>query len=273
MKGKVGIIGGSGLDNPDILEGRQEHTVDTPFGRPSDVLISGRIGGVDCVLLARHGRKHTVMPTNVNYRANLWALREMGCTLVIATTACGSLRDDISPGHIVLLDQFVDRTTKRPSTFYDGSSDACKGVCHIPAAAPFHPLLRKVLADATRELQIPFHETGTVVTIEGPRFSSRAESRLFRSWNCHVINMTTVPEVVLAKEAGLLYASMALVTDYDCWRGDVHCVDVEVVMETMRKNSDLAIRILRKALPKIGAMDWSADVKAAQDQAARAVMK
>ncbi|KAK8775320.1 hypothetical protein V5799_031336 [Amblyomma americanum] len=270
---RVGIIGGSGLDDPDILENRQEHTVKTPFGEPSDVLVSGRIGEVDCVLLARHGRKHSVMPTNVNYRANIWALRDLGCTHIIATTACGSLREDISPGHVVILDQFIDRTTKRAQTFYDGGKDSPKGVCHLPTATPFHHGLRKVLIETVRQLQIPHHEAGTVVTIEGPRFSTRAESCIFRSWHSHVINMTTVPEVILAKEAGLLYAAIALVTDYDCWRLDVHHVDVEQVMETMRHNSSIAVRILRAALPKIASIDWSSHLKEAQDEVTRAVMK
>lgn len=269
---KVGIIGGSGLDNPDILEDRKEHSVSTPFGEPSDVLISGRIGEVNCVLLARHGRKHSVMPSKVNYRANVWALKEMGCTHVIATTACGSLREEMKPGDIVILDQFIDRTTKRESTFYDGGNNSPKGVCHISAAMPFHEGLRQVLLKTARAINIPFHETGTVVTIEGPRFSTRVESCLFRSWNCDVINMTTVPEVILAKEAGLLYAAIALVTDYDSWRLDVQHVDVETVLATMRHNSSVAINVLRAVLPKVAAIDWTAAIQEAKDEAARAVM-
>lgn len=270
---KVGIIGGSGLDNPDLLEGRKEQRVSTPFGEPSDVLVSGRIGDVNCVLLARHGRQHSVMPSKVNYRANIWALKQIGCTHVIATTACGSLREDMRPGNIVILDQFLDRTTKRDMTFYDGEKGHPQGVCHISAAMPFHDGLRQVLIKTLRAMKIPHHETGTVVTIEGPRFSTRAESCLFRSWNCHVINMTTVPEVVLAKEAGLLYAAIALVTDYDSWRLDVQHVDVGAVMETMMRNSAVALQVLRAALPSIAAIDWSAAIVEAQDEADRAVMK
>lgn len=270
---KVGIIGGSGLDNPDLLENRQEHRVTTPFGEPSDVLISGRIGDVNCVLLARHGRQHSVMPSKVNYRANIWALKEIGCTHVVATTACGSLCENMRPGDIVILDQFLDRTTKRASTFYDGEKDSPKGVCHISAAIPFHEGLRQALIKTVKAMKIPHHDKGTMVTIEGPRFSTRVESCLFRSWNCHVINMTTVPEVVLAKEAGLLYASIALVTDYDSWRMDVQHVDVEAVLETMKRNSTVALEVLRAALPNIAAIDWSAAIKEAQDEADRAVMK
>ncbi|XP_065294936.1 S-methyl-5'-thioadenosine phosphorylase isoform X1 [Dermacentor albipictus] len=270
---KVGIIGGSGLDNPDILEDRKEYAVSTPFGEPSDVLICGRIGKVDCVLLARHGRKHTLMPSKVNYRANIWALKELGCTHVIAFTACGSLREEMKPGDIVILDQFIDRTTKRETTFYDGSKDSPEGVCHISAAFPFHAGLREVLIKTVRSLNVPHHETGTVVTIEGPRFSTRVESCLFRSWNGHVINMTTVPEVILAKEAGLLYASIGLVTDYDSWRLDVQHVDVEAVLETMRKNSSVAIKVLLAVLPRVAAIDWSAAIKEAKDIVAEAILK
>lgn len=193
----------------------------TPFGDPSDVLVSGQVHHVDCVLLARHGRKHSVMPSNINYRANIWALREIGCTHILATTACGSLQENITPGHIVFPDNFIDRTTKREGSFYDGRENSPKGVCHMTMANAFQPELRKILIQTARELHLVHHETGTVVTIEGPRFSSSAESHLFRSWGCHLINMTTVPEVVLAKEAGICYAAIALPTDYDSWRTDM----------------------------------------------------
>ncbi|KAI4874614.1 hypothetical protein NFI96_020932 [Prochilodus magdalenae] len=215
---KIGIIGGSGLDDPDILECRTENFVDTPFGKPSDALIKGKIKNVECVLLARHGRQHTIMPSNVNYRANIWALKEEGCTHVVATTACGSLREDIQPGDIVLLDQFIDRTTKRVQTFYDGSPSSPSGVCHIPMAEPFCSKTREVLLEVVKGLGIRYHPRGTMLSIEGPRFSSRAESHMFRQWGADLINMTTVPEVVLAKEAGLCYASIAMATDYDCWK-------------------------------------------------------
>uniref|UniRef100_A0A3B3SL86 S-methyl-5'-thioadenosine phosphorylase n=1 Tax=Paramormyrops kingsleyae TaxID=1676925 RepID=A0A3B3SL86_9TELE len=218
MRIKIGIIGGSGLDDPDILEGRTEKHVDTPFGKPSDVLILGKIKNVECVLLARHGRQHTIMPSNVNYRANIWALKDEGCTHLLVTTACGSLREEIQPGHIVLVDQFIDRTTKRIQTFYDGSPTSPPGVCHIPMAVPFCSRTRQVLLEVARDLEVKCHPQGTMVSIEGPRFSSRAESLMLRQWGADVINMTTVPEVVLANEAGLCYASIAMATDYDCWK-------------------------------------------------------
>lgn len=144
---KIGIIGGTGLDDPEILEGRTEKYVDTPFGKPSDALILGKIKNVDCVLLARHGRQHTIMPSKVNYQANIWALKEEGCTHVIVTTACGSLREEIQPGDIVIIDQFIDRTTMRPQSFYDGSHSCARGVCHIPMAEPFCPKTREVSVD------------------------------------------------------------------------------------------------------------------------------
>ncbi|CAI8030476.1 S-methyl-5'-thioadenosine phosphorylase [Geodia barretti] len=216
---KVGIIGGTGLDDPDILSERAEKHVNTPFGKPSDCLITGTIQGTPCVLLSRHGRRHGLSPTQVNYRANMYALKEEGCTHVIVTTACGSLQEHIHPGDIVIIDQFIDRTTKRPLTFYDGTPGGPVGVSHIPMADPFCNRTRSVLARAVESLGISFHRKGTVVTIEGPRFSTRAESCLFRSWGAELVNMTTVPEVCLAKELGMCYASIALPTDYDCWKG------------------------------------------------------
>ncbi|KAJ8000776.1 hypothetical protein DPEC_G00183840 [Dallia pectoralis] len=215
---KIGIIGGSGLDDPDILEGRTEKYVDTPYGKPSDALILGTIKNVECVLLARHGRQHTIMPTDVNYQANIWAMREEGCTHLLVTTACGSLREEIQPGDIVIIDQFIDRTTKRAQTLYDGGFASPPGVSHIPMAEPFCTRTREVLVEVARSLGVKCHARGTVLTIEGPRFSSRAESLMFRQWGADVINMTSVPEVVLAKEAGLCYASIAMATDYDCWK-------------------------------------------------------
>ncbi|XP_054843264.1 S-methyl-5'-thioadenosine phosphorylase [Eublepharis macularius] len=254
---KIGIIGGSGLDDPDILEGRTEKYVDTPYGKPSDALILGKIKNVDCVLLARHGRHHTIMPSNVNYRANLWALKEEGCSHVLATTACGSLREEIQPGDIVMIDQFIDRTTKRHLTFYDGNHSCLHGVCHIPMAEPFCAKTREVLMDIAKKLGIKCHSKGTMITIEGPRFSSRAESLMFRSWGGDVINMTTIPEVILAKEAGLCYASIAMATDYDCWKEHEEAVSVDKVLKTLKENANKATSLLLTAIPQIGSMDWT----------------
>jgi len=166
----------------------------------------------------RHGKKHSLMPTAVNYRANIYALKQEGCSHVIATTACGSLQEKFHPGDFAILDQFIDRTTKRPSTFYDGAATSPSGVCHIPMASPFCEHTRQLLLTVARDIGVSVHDHATMVTIEGPRFSSRAESLTFRSWGGDLVNMTTTPEVILAKEAGLSYASIAMVTDYDCWR-------------------------------------------------------
>lgn len=269
---KIGIIGGSGLDDPDILEGRTEHFVDTPFGKPSDALIIGKIKNVECILLARHGRQHTIMPSNVNYRANIWALKQEGCTHVVVTTACGSLREDIQPGDIVLLDQFIDRTAKRDQTFYDGSSSSPQGVCHIPMADPFCSRTREVLLDVVKGLGIRYHPRGTMLTIEGPRFSSRAESLMFRQWGADVINMTTVPEVVLAKEAGLCYASIAMATDYDCWKEHEEAVCVDNVLKTMKENANKASSILLTAIPQICQLDWEQTIAGHRAMAQSSVM-
>ncbi|XP_013398545.2 S-methyl-5'-thioadenosine phosphorylase-like, partial [Lingula anatina] len=217
---KIGIIGGSGLDNPDILEGRTEKSVNTPFGKPSDVLVEGKIKGVECVLLARHGRKHEIMPSNINFRANVHALKLEGCTHLVVTTACGSLQEHVKPGDMLFPDQFIDRTQKRVQTFYDGTCEEYKGVSHIPMHTPFCERTRKILIESTQQLGLLHHTTGTVLTIEGPRFSSKAESKLWKSWGADIINMTTVPEVVLAKEAGMSYAAVGMVTDYDSWHED-----------------------------------------------------
>lgn len=269
---KIGIIGGTGLDDPEILEGRTEKYVDTPFGKPSDALILGKIKNVDCVLLARHGRHHTIMPSKVNYQANIWALKEEGCTHVIVTTACGSLREEIQPGDMVIIDQFIDRTSLRPQTFYDGSHCSARGVCHIPMAEPFCPKTREVLIEMAKKLGLRCHSKGTIVTIEGPRFSSRAESFIFRTWGADVINMTTVPEVVLAKEAGLCYASIAMATDYDCWKEHEEAVSVDGVLKTMKENANKAKSLLLTTIPQIGSMEWSETLRNLKNMAQSSVL-
>jgi 5'-methylthioadenosine phosphorylase len=236
---KIGIIGGSGLDDKLNLTQVRRSKVHTPYGATSDLMITGQLQGVEVVALARHGADHRIMPSLVNFRANIWAFRELGVTQLIATTACGSLREEIEPGHLVFPDQFIDRTTRRAATFYEGTR-----VCHIPMAEPFCPRLRQLLAEAAGELKIPHHPGGTVVTIEGPRFSTKAESRMFRAWGGDVINMSTVPEVVLAREAGLCYASIAMSTDYDCWHESKEAVTIEMVLKTMAANAANVNRIL-----------------------------
>lgn len=234
--------------------------LNTHFGNPSDVLIEGKIAGVDCVLLARHGRNHSIMPSNVNYRANIWALKEVGCTHLIVSTATGSLQENIQPGDIVIPNNFIDRTTKRAQTFYDGN-ELLVGVCHVPMEPAFCPRTRQVLIETARELGIKVHEQGTVVTIEGPRFSSKAESKLFRQWGADLVNMTLVPEVVLAKEAGLCYAAIAMATDYDCWRDCGESVNVADVLATFKKNVTKVTQLITNVIPKMAALDWTETIE------------
>jgi len=243
---KIGIIGGSGLEDPKILKDAKEIDATTKFGSPSSTLTTGKIGNADVVILSRHGKKHTIMPSNVNFRANILALKEQGCTHIIATTACGSLREEIKPGHLVFCDQFIDRTTKRASTFYDSGK-----VCHIPMAEPFCKKLMGLLAEAAKEMKFEHHKKGTVVTIEGPRFSTKAESHMYRQWNADVINMSTVPEVVLAREAGICYAIVAMSTDFDVWHPHEDGVNIGMILKVMRKNAENVKKLLIAAIPKI----------------------
>ncbi|XP_067137903.1 S-methyl-5'-thioadenosine phosphorylase [Centruroides vittatus] len=269
---KIGIIGGSGLDDPDIINNRKELHITTPFGNPSDVLIEGKIKDVDCVLLARHARNHSIMPSNINYRANIWALKEVNCTHILATSACGSLREEIHPGDLVFPDQFIDRTTKRASTFYDGSPSSPLGVCHIPMHMPFCSDTRKILIETAKEMDIPHHIEGTILTIEGPRFSTRAESNMFRSWNADLINMTTVPEVVLAREIGIPYALIAMATDYDCWYSRSEAVSVEKVLSVLQGNVHKTTKLILNVIPKINKEDWSEILEKLKNEASSAVM-
>lgn len=241
----IGIIGGSGLESPKILRGAKEVEVTTPYGKPSSKLILGKISGIDVAIISRHGKKHQIMPGNVNFRANIWALKEQGVRQVLATTACGSLREEIRPGQIVLPNQFIDWTKKRDSTFFDKEQ-----VCHIPMADPFCPMLRKILINAAKELKLVCHEKGTIVTIEGPRFSTRAESKMFRQVGGDIINMSTVPEVVLAREAGMCYQGIAMATDYDCWR-EQDSVDIGTVLLEFKKNVENVKKLMLTAIPRI----------------------
>ncbi|XP_039746554.1 S-methyl-5'-thioadenosine phosphorylase [Pararge aegeria] len=250
---KIGIIGGSGLDDPNLFENPVERDVNTPYGKPSDVLLEGFIKGVPCVLLARHGRKHQYQPSDINYRANIWALKQVGCTHILATTATGSLIHQYQPGDLVVLDDFIDRTWGRACTFFDRTEGGPRGVCHLPMRPAFCEKARQALLAAAREHGHICHETGTAVTIQGPRFSSRAESLMHRSWGGHVVNMTTVPEVVLAKEAGLSYAAVALVTDYDCWRENEQSVSVSEVLQMFARNIKKAIDVIVGAVQILAA--------------------
>jgi len=231
MKNKIGIIGGSGMDDPKILTDPQEIDMDTPYGKPSDKLLCGSIQGTDVVLLARHSKGHSISPTKVPFRANIWALKQVGCTHILATTACGSLREEYKPGDLVFIDQFIDWTKLRTLTFFEDE------VVHIAMAEPFNSALRAVLIDVAKKLGFRHHEEGTMITIEGPRFSTKAESKMFRLMGADLINMSTVPEVSLANELQIPYQSIAMVTDYDCWKEDEDAVTFEIVLARMKENA------------------------------------
>ena len=247
---KVGIIGGSGVDDPNMMQDSKKIKVHTPYGSTSDLATIGKLREIDAVVIPRHGDSHRINPTNVNYRANVWAMKELGVTHIIAPTACGSLREDIKPGHLVFIDQFIDRTTKRQQTFYEGTQ-----VCHISMAEPFCNKIRSTLIETAKSLGVAHHPKGTIVTIEGPRFSTRAESRLFRRWGCDVINMTTVPEAVLAREAGICYQPIAMSTDYDCFMETEEKVTVGMILRTMRQNADSVKKIILEVIPRLKAWE------------------
>ncbi|KAK6061035.1 methylthioadenosine phosphorylase [Cooperia oncophora] len=256
---KVGIMGGSGLEDPQILHNAKEVEINTPYGAPSDKYIVGTIGDVECILLARHGRKHDIMPSDVNFRANLWGMHSLGASVIIATIACGSLQEDVKPGELVFPDSVFDRTNGRKSTFFDGTNPDTPGVCHIQMHPTYNEKLRKLLMSTATDLNLTFHDGGFGICIEGPRYSSRAESRIFRSWGASLINMTMMPECVLAKELGIPYATTALVTDYDCWREDEQ-VSMELVMKTFKENAYKAKSLFIEAVKRIAEEDWENEI-------------
>jgi 5'-methylthioadenosine phosphorylase len=242
---KVGIIGGSGMDDPQLMKNKKDKTVKTPYGRPSSPLATGKINGVETVILARHDRDHSIYPTGVNFRANIHALKNEGCTHILATTAVGSLREKIRPGDLVFVDQFIDFTKHRTLTFHE------KKVCHTPMSEPFCRDLRTLLVTAAKALKLRHHSSGTVVTIEGPRFSTKAESHMFRKLGADVINMSTVPEVILAREAGICYQTIAMSTDYDCWKEGEEPVTWEMIVSIMNKNAENVKKLLMEAITRI----------------------
>ncbi len=242
---KIGIIGGSGLENPAIFQDPQVIEVETRYGQPSSPLMTGKICGVDTVLLARHGVDHQFSPTQVNNRANIMAMQKVGVSHIIATTACGSLRKEIERGHLVVLDQFIDFTRFRKNTFFDSFAD---GAHHTAMAHPFAEELRQKLYGIAENMQLPVHAAGCVVTIEGPRFSTVAESKMFRLWGADVINMSTAPEVMLANELSIPYAAVAMSTDYDCWKEDEAPVTWDEILTVFRKNADNVTGLLVKVI-------------------------
>jgi 5'-methylthioadenosine phosphorylase len=250
MTQTLAVIGGSGLYQMPGLTDVDEVRVETPWGDPSDAVIRGRLGGTALLFLPRHGRGHRVSPSNINYRANLWALKKLGATQVLSVSAVGSLREEIVPGHLVVVDQFIDRTRQRASTFFDEGV-----VAHVSVADPVCPLLARAVAARARGIGATVHEGGTYVCIEGPRFSTRAESHAWRAWNASVVGMTNVPEAFLARECELPYATLALATDYDCWREHDE-VDVSSILAVIRDNVSRAqgvVRALAEDMPDVAA--------------------
>jgi 5'-methylthioadenosine phosphorylase len=249
---KVGIIGGSGLDDPDILKDAHDVEVDTSYGKPTSPLKVGTIGGVEVALIARHDRNHTIPPTHVNNRANIAALKDWGSSHILATTACGSLRQEIERGDFVILDQFIDFTRLRAVSFDDVFPE---GGRHTPMPDPFDEGIRNAMISSAQGLDIKHHERGTVITIEGNRFSTRAESHMFRAWGADVINMSIAPECILANEAGIPYAAVAMSTDYDCWKEDEEAVSWDEILDVFKANVDKVTQLLVNTIPNLGAGD------------------
>jgi len=246
---RVAIVGGSGFEDPAILKNPEKIRLNTRYGEPSSSFLTGKISGVDTVLVSRHGRNHTITPSQVNNRANIAAIKELECTHIIATTACGSLREEIGRGDLVFPDQFIDFTRFRANTFY-GEFEPGE-LQHTPMADPFDKGMREKFASAAAAEGIPYHGSGTVITIEGPRFSTRAESKMFRTWGADIINMSTAPEAILANEAGIPYAAIAMSTDYDCWKTDEEPVTWEAVLKIFESNVQHVIRLITATIKEI----------------------
>jgi 5'-methylthioadenosine phosphorylase len=243
---KIGVIGGSGLYEMDGLEGVREEKVATPFGDPSDSFMVGTLGGIEMVFLPRHGRGHVVTPSEINYRANIWGMKSLGVTHIISISACGSLQEEIQPGQIVIIDQFIDRTRGREATFF---GNGCVG--HVAFADPICDVLADTLYETALELKVPVHQGGTYICMEGPAFSTRAESHLYRSWGANVIGMTNLTEAKLAREAEIAFGTLALATDYDCWREADSDVDITDIMRIMNQNVHNAKAIVAAAVKNI----------------------
>ncbi len=238
----LGIVGGSGIYALEGLAGARWEKVESPFGAPSDELLLGELDGVALAFLPRHGRGHPIPPSQINYRANVDALKRVGVTDLISLSACGSLREDLAPGSFVLVDQFIDRTHARATSFFETGL-----VAHVSLARPVCAPLVDRIEQAARELGLPCRRGGTYLAMEGPQFSSLAESRLYRAWGCDVIGMTNMPEAKLAREAELCYASVAMVTDYDCWHPDHARVDVAQIVAVLASNAEHARALVGRA--------------------------
>ncbi len=243
---KIGVIGGTGLYDIEGLTDVEEVNIDTPFGKPSDSIVVGKLSGVGVAFLPRHGRGHRIMPTEIPSRANIYALKSLGVEHIIAINSAGSFKEEIKPGDLVIPDQLIDRTKNRVSTFFGEGI-----VAHIQFAQPFCPVLSQVLYQAAREAGASVHPRGTYVVMEGPAFSTKAESHLHRSWGADVIGMTALPEARLAREAEICYAIIACATDYDVWHEREAPVSVEIILNTMRQNIEMSKKIIKLALGRM----------------------
>ncbi len=245
---KIGVLGGSGLYEIEGLEEVKSTSLATPFGAPSDDFTSGKLDGTEVVFLPRHGKGHRISPSEINYRANVWGMKSLGVTHLLSVSAVGSMRLDVEPGHFVVIDQFLDRTRHRRDTFFEGGV-----VAHVMFADPVCPVVRKVLLEACGQTGVTAHDGGTYVCMEGPQFSTRAESKTYRGWGVDVIGMTNLTEAKLAREAELCYATVAMSTDYDCWHEGHDDVTVEAILEVMARNVGNARSVIRHAVPAMAA--------------------
>ena len=242
----IGIIGGSGFYQMSQLKNKRELALDTPFGAPSDAYLLGELGGKRVAFLARHNRKHSILPSELNFRANIYGFKTLGAKYIISGSAVGSMKERYHPTHFVFPDQFIDRTRHRPDTFFgDGI------VAHVSFAEPICPYLQKILYESAKTTGVDCHSGGTYLCMEGPQFSTRAESFLYRSWNVDVIGMTNLQEAKLAREAEIAYATIAMVTDYDCWHEEEESVTVEQVIKILKQNADAAAATIVEAVKRI----------------------
>lgn len=241
---KIGIIGGSGLYDIEGIKNLREENISTPFGDPSDAYMTGELEGAQVVFLPRHGRGHKISPSEINYRANIWGMKKFGVGAILSVSACGSLRDEMKPMDFVVADQFVDRTRSRISTFFTGGV-----VAHVSFDEPVTPELAKILIEAGNSVGAKIHPKGTYVNMEGPQFSTKAESNLYRSWGMDIIGMTNMTEAKLAREAEIAYATLAAITDYDCWHPEHESVTIEQIIKNLTMNVGTAKNILKKAIP------------------------
>jgi 5'-methylthioadenosine phosphorylase len=243
---KIAVIGGTGLYEIEGITNIKEINLDTPFGAPSDSIITGKLNGVGVAFLPRHGRGHRILPGDIPTRANIYALKTLGVEQIIAINSCGSFKEELAPGHLVVPDQLIDRTRRRITTFFgDGV------VAHVSLAQPFCPQLSKIVFQCAGEAGAKVHQGGTYIAMEGPAFSTAAESRLYKSWNADIIGMTIIPEANLAREAEMCYASICAITDYDSWREREEAVTVDVILEHMKRNMNLAKQIIKLAVTRI----------------------